>query len=529
MNSVYLCLFDVHRNKTLFKEDTNMRRIFASLMVAVMLVMCIQPCFAAIDSVTEIPDGPTKPITINVKARKANEGTFVAPLLLNDISSATGVDYEFGLDLSSIQDYIDGPAIDSAFKESAEFRNGLVEADFSIKVSYPASATVTGNLLTDGTLENSNDIFEEVSPRTEGTDGDKKTITVKYKNKEELKVGELIDNLSTLAGLKFTLNDAIAYTAGTHKIEVELLDTSNIKFKYTTPVAYTATLNLVGNAEHITTATAPYTGGGGGSSSTVTVKFNANGGTVVESVKIKRGTTVAEPTTTREGYKFEGWYTDSKLTNKFDFSTAVKTSITLYAKWVEDPDAVIDSICGKFVDVDIDEWYHEGVHYAIENGIMNGTGAATFDPAVNVSRAMLVTVLWRAENKPAATEESAFVDLKSGEYYVDAVKWANENGVVTGTTETTFAPDNAITREQFAAIMYRYANLKGYDVSVGENTNILSYTDYSKISEYAIPALQYTVGSGLIKGKTESTLNPTDRATRAEMATILYRFFTANK
>ncbi len=268
---------------------------------------------------------------------------------------------------------------------------------------------------------------------------------------------------------------------------------------------------------------------GGGGSSTFTVRFHANGGTVVESVKVKKGEIVTEPVTTRDGYKFEGWYTDSAFTKLYDFSTPVKVSLNLYAKWSEDGSAISDTICNKFVDIDIDEWYHEGVHYAIKNGIMNGTGAATFDPAINVSRAMLVTVLWRAENKPAATEECAFVDLESGQYYVEAVKWANENGVVTGTTETTFAPDNAITREQFAAIMYRYAGLKGYDVSVGENTNILSYTDFNKISEYAIPAMQYAVGSGLMKGKSASTLNPVDNATRAEMATILYRFFEANK
>ncbi len=271
------------------------------------------------------------------------------------------------------------------------------------------------------------------------------------------------------------------------------------------------------------------TGGGGGGSSMFTVRFHANGGTVVESVKVKKGDVVAQPITTRDGYKFDGWYTDSAFTKPYDFSTPVKSSLNLYAKWVEDPSGVSDAICSKFVDIDIDEWYHEGVHYALENGMMNGTGAQTFDPAVNVSRAMLVTVLWRAENKPAATEESAFVDLKNGEYYVDAVKWANENGVVKGVSDTEFAPDNAITREQFAAIVHRYAKLKGYDVSVGESTNILSYTDYNKISEYAIPAMQYAVGSGLIKGKTESTLNPTDRATRAEMATILFRFFSTNK
>ena len=104
-----------------------------------------------------------------------------------------------------------------------------------------------------------------------------------------------------------------------------------------------------------------------------------------------------------------------------------------------------------------------------------------------------------------------------------------QHAIVNGVTETEFAPNDNITREQIAAIMHRYAQYKGYDVSVGENTNILSYDDFNSISEYAIAAMQYACGRGLIKGKSESTLNPKDNATRAEIAAILHRFIEANK
>ena len=104
-----------------------------------------------------------------------------------------------------------------------------------------------------------------------------------------------------------------------------------------------------------------------------------------------------------------------------------------------------------------------------------------------------------------------------------------KNGIVNGITENEFAPDSNITREKIAAVMHRYAKYKGYDVSVGENTNILSYTDAESISEYAIPAIQYAVGSGLMKGKSETTVNPADFATRAEIAAILQRFIEGNK
>lgn len=114
-------------------------------------------------------------------------------------------------------------------------------------------------------------------------------------------------------------------------------------------------------------------------------------------------------------------------------------------------------------------------------------------------------------------------------WYANAVIWAQQNGIVSGVTENEFAPDSNITREQIATIMYRYAQYKRYNVSVGENTNILSYDDAESISEYAIASMQYAVGSGLINGKTNLTLNPKDNATRAEIAAILQRFIEASK
>ena len=149
-----------------------------------------------------------------------------------------------------------------------------------------------------------------------------------------------------------------------------------------------------------------------------------------------------------------------------------------------------------------------------------------------MTRAMLVTVLYRAEGEPDMENEIwgyPFADVDAESWYGKAVYWARKNGVVNGVTENDFAPDSNITREQIAVIMHRYAKYKGYDVSVGESTNIYSYTDFDEISEYAISAMQWTVGSGLMKGKTETTINPKDFATRAEIAAILQRFIEVNK
>ena len=182
-----------------------------------------------------------------------------------------------------------------------------------------------------------------------------------------------------------------------------------------------------------------------------------------------------------------------------------------------------------FEDVKNSDWYYSDVKYAVQNGLMKGTTKTLFAPNDKLTRAMLVAILYRAEGEPATNRSIPFADVEMGSWYADAVIWANQNGLVKGYDENHFAPGDNITREQIAAIMHRYAAYKQYDVSVGENTNILSYDDCASVSEYAIPAIQYAVGSGLIKGKTETTLNPKDSATRAEIASILCRFIEANK
>ena len=160
---------------------------------------------------------------------------------------------------------------------------------------------------------------------------------------------------------------------------------------------------------------------------------------------------------------------------------------------------------------------------------MGGTTNTSFAPNEPLTRGMLVAILYRADDEPAVNKSIPFGDVKADMYYANATIWAQQNGIVNGVTENAFAPDDNITRAQIAVIMFRYAKYKGYDVSVGESTNILSYTDAERISEYAISTMQYAVGSGLMKGKTESTINPLENATRAEIAAILQRFIEANK
>ena len=260
----------------------------------------------------------------------------------------------------------------------------------------------------------------------------------------------------------------------------------------------------------------------------------------MSSKTVTRNTAVTEPTApTKDGYTFAGWYSDKELKTDYDFSAKVTKSFTLYAKWTEkvaEPDKPTEPVEpiapeweNPFTDVKKSDWFYTNVEYAVKNELMNGTTATTFAPNEPLTRGMLIAILYRAEGEPAVNKSIPFSDVDTNAYYANAVIWAQQNGIVNGVTENAFAPDDNITREQIAAIMFRYAKYKGYDVSVGEDTNILSYNDAESISEYAISAMQYAVGSGLMKGKTETSINPRDNATRAEIAAILQRFIEANK
>ena len=177
-----------------------------------------------------------------------------------------------------------------------------------------------------------------------------------------------------------------------------------------------------------------------------------------------------------------------------------------------------------FTDASTTDWYHDGVHYCLDEGLMEGYGDGIFKPDNDLSRAMLVQILYNLEGRPAVSGESAFTDVADGAWYFDAVTWAAANGIVGGYGNGKFGPEDNITREQLAAILYRYTQAKEYDVSVGEDTNILSYTDALAVSEWAVSAMQWACGAGVIEGVTTSTLVPQGNATRAQVATMLMRF-----
>ena len=202
---------------------------------------------------------------------------------------------------------------------------------------------------------------------------------------------------------------------------------------------------------------------------------------------------------------------------------SAKVSVSFKTTADQPCDGGKDCPSAPFTDVDTAKWYHLSVDYVLTHKMMNGVSSRAFAPNANLTRGMLVQILYNLEGKPKGTAAN-FSDVQADAWYAEAVGWAASNKVVTGYADGTFRPNAAVTREQAAAILYRYAQSKGIDVSVGENTNILSYVDVQQASEYAIPALQWAVGAGVLNGKNGGRLAPTGTATRAEIAAIMQRW-----
>ena len=176
----------------------------------------------------------------------------------------------------------------------------------------------------------------------------------------------------------------------------------------------------------------------------------------------------------------------------------------------------------NFVDVPEAEWFYDDVYFAVSNGLFNGIDEVTFAPGASMTRAMLVTVLYRLEGQPTVYGGSAFADMAADQWYTDAVIWATRNGIVNGYDNGKFGTGDNVTREQMATILYRYAQNCGYDTTA--RADLKGYTDAAKISSYAQEAMSWANAMGLINGRTYNTLAPTGTATRAEVAAIFHRF-----
>lgn len=257
-----------------------------------------------------------------------------------------------------------------------------------------------------------------------------------------------------------------------------------------------------------------------------TLTFETNGGDYIKPLRKLFRTVVDldKYVPERDGYEFTGWYTDSALTNGVT-KVRLTRNMTVYAGWekISADEEIVEEYEFPFTDVYDRDWFFSDVAYVAQNGLMRGTSSDKFSPYSTTTRAMIVTVLYRMEGEPDAGENS-FIDVPDGEYYTDAVAWASENGIVNGYGQGRFGPNDSITREQLAAILYRYSVYKGYDVSVGEDTNILSFDDIAELSDYAYTSMQWACGGGIIGGMGDGRLAPKGNATRCQIAAVLHRY-----
>ena len=267
-------------------------------------------------------------------------------------------------------------------------------------------------------------------------------------------------------------------------------------------------------------------GGGGGYNPPVTyytLRFETGGGSDIPSVQGTYNTyidlTQYVPTWRGHTFIFIGWYTERSLTNKVSGVYLTK-DMTVYAGWRVDENP--NTGANPFTDVSEKDWFYGDVMFVYENGLMLGTSKTLFSPHGTATRGMMATILWRMEGSPAPKGKNSFTDVESGKWYADAITWTAENGIFAGYGKDKFGPDDPITREQLAAIFYRYADYKGYDLTVKGNLD--KFKDADKITDYAKTAMQWAVGSGLVKGKSGNLLDPQGMATRAEIAAMLHRF-----
>ena len=278
-------------------------------------------------------------------------------------------------------------------------------------------------------------------------------------------------------------------------------------------------------ADTTITANWQYNGGTGSTTDYYRLTFDTNGGSEIASIRRAEYTKIdlADYIPTREGYEFTGWYADEDLTDKIT-SIRLTRNTTIYAGW-EEIKGNPSTGGNPFTDVKESDWFYDDVMFVYKNGLMTGTSATTFSPYSNTTRAQIATIFYRLDGSPEVTGKNSFTDVEyspATTWYYDAVTWVQQSGVMGGYGNDLFGPNDPVTREQLASIFFRYAQYKGYDVSTTESLD--RFTDKGSVSAWAQEAMKWAVGNGIMGGKGNNILDPKGTATRAEIAAMLHRF-----
>ncbi|MCL1794304.1 MAG: S-layer homology domain-containing protein [Oscillospiraceae bacterium] len=367
--------------------------------------------------------------------------------------------------------------------------------------------------------------------------------------------------LFALAGVSGTINEAagtIAVTApyGTNLTSLaptiahtgaSISPASGAAQDFTNPVAYTVTAADSGTKTYtvtVTVATSPSTpppsGGGGGSSGsgggtvtiTYTVKFDTDDGSAVSDQVVSSGGKATKPDDpTKEGYTFAGWYSDSGFVTEYDFAKIVTGNISVYAQWTKNIIEVVpitpEMPVNPFEDVKGTDWFIDDIIYIYNSGLMIGTSAdpMLFEPNSDVTRGMMVTILYRIEGEPDASGlDNPFDDVPDDEWYTDAVKWGAQNGIVLGYGDGNFGPNDPVTKEQAAALVYRLQQAKGITPNTSGGVD---FVDMDDVSDWAVESVETLNAQGLFDNIPGDSFNPQKPATRAEIASILHKYFVS--
>ncbi len=309
----------------------------------------------------------------------------------------------------------------------------------------------------------------------------------------------------------------IPLMVGTNTITVEVTAQDG-----TTKNTYTTTVTRA--------PASPHSSGGGSYSAPVYYNATATankGGSISSSgsTSVSYGNSMTYTITADEGYEIEDVVVDGVSVGAVSTYTFkdVNKAHTITVSFKKKETKTDTGAVSQFADMNKNDWFYDSVRYVYGKGLMTGTSTGTFDPDGTMTRAMIASVLYRLSGDTGSYTNS-FSDIASGKWYEQAAAWAAEKAIASGVGSNRFAPDNPLSREQLAIMLYNYAKYKGLDVSVGEDTNILSYNDALSISEYAYSALQWACGAGIISGDNIGNLNPHSSATRAEVAAMLQRF-----
>ena len=363
-------------------------------------------------------------------------------------------------------------------------------------------------------------VLEVLSPDTLGTDG-LKAVTLALGGG---KLGDSSEDIQIIVknGSEFTApaSDGLTRPDGNTEIYFKWLGSDGN--------LYTPGESVPANVTKLTAQFAGGSGGSGGGGGSrkpsvtyYTLHFETDGGSAITDMREAYNTRISltRYVPTRQGHTFNGWYSDSSLTNQVSEVSLTK-NMTVYAGWRADENP--DTVANPFTDASEKDWFYNDTMFVYKNGLMLGTSKTLFSPHGTVTRGMMATILWRMEGSLAPKGENSFTDVEAGRWYADAITWTAENGIFAGYSKDKFGPDDPITREQLTAIFYRYADYKGYKLTVTGNLD--KFEDADKITDYAKTVMQWAVGNGLIKGKAENLLDPQGTATRAEIAAMLHRF-----